>query len=105
MLARLQAASASDHPILLRTTSSAGHGMGTALDEAIDQDADMFAFLFTSWGFSTSPPRTRGRSGTLYSAHSLKVAGPNHYHYHWPAFVFGSSTGISTAMHPVMESS
>jgi prolyl oligopeptidase len=56
MLARLQAASASDHPILLRTTSSAGHGMGTALDEAIDQDADMFAFLFDQLGIQYIAP-------------------------------------------------
>jgi prolyl oligopeptidase len=45
MIARLQAATSSDHPILLRTTSSAGHGIGTALDEQIEQDADLFAFL------------------------------------------------------------
>jgi prolyl oligopeptidase PreP (S9A serine peptidase family) len=32
MTARLQAASSSDHPIALRTISSAGHGIGTALD-------------------------------------------------------------------------
>jgi prolyl oligopeptidase len=46
MIARLQAADTSGHPILLRTTSSAGHGFGTALDEQIDQGADVFSFLF-----------------------------------------------------------
>jgi prolyl oligopeptidase len=46
MTARLQAADTSGHPILLRTTSAAGHGFGTALDERIEQDADMFSFLF-----------------------------------------------------------
>jgi prolyl oligopeptidase len=46
MLARLQAADTSGHPILLRTTSSAGHGFGTALDEQIDQGCDVFSFLF-----------------------------------------------------------
>jgi prolyl oligopeptidase len=50
MTARLQAANRSDHPILLRTTASAGHGMGTALDEAIEQDADFFSFLFDQLG-------------------------------------------------------
>jgi len=50
MTARLQAANHSDHPILLRTTASAGHGMGTALDEAIEQDADFFSFLFDQLG-------------------------------------------------------
>ena len=56
MTARLQAATGSDHPILLRTTSSAGHGIGTALDEAIDQDADMFAFLFDQLGIKYTQP-------------------------------------------------
>jgi len=50
MIARLQAATGSDHPILLRTTSSAGHGIGTALDEQIEQDADVFSFLFDQLG-------------------------------------------------------
>ncbi|MGC1448777.1 MAG: prolyl oligopeptidase family serine peptidase [Candidatus Sulfotelmatobacter sp.] len=50
MSARLQAADSSGHPILLRTTSSAGHGFGTALDEQIEQDADMFSFLFDQLG-------------------------------------------------------
>jgi prolyl oligopeptidase len=52
MTARLQAASNSDHPILLRTTSSAGHGIGTALDEQIDEDADIFSFLFDQLGIN-----------------------------------------------------
>ena len=50
MTARLQAASSSDHPILLRTTSSAGHGIGTSLDEELEQDADVFSFLFDQLG-------------------------------------------------------
>ena len=55
MTARLQAANASDHPILLRTTSNAGHGIGTALDEQIEQDADMFSFLFDQLGIKYLP--------------------------------------------------
>jgi prolyl oligopeptidase len=55
MTARLQAASGSDHPILLRTTSSAGHGIGTALDEEIEQDADVFSFLFDQLGIRSIP--------------------------------------------------
>src|SRR5207245_108143 len=35
MAARLQAASSSKRPVLLRTSASAGHGLGTALDEKI----------------------------------------------------------------------
>ena len=56
MTARLQAASGSDHPILLRTTSSAGHGIGTALDERIEQGADFFSFLFDRLGIKYTPP-------------------------------------------------
>ena len=50
MTARLQAADSSGHPILLRTTSNAGHGIGTALDEQIEEQADVFSFLFDQLG-------------------------------------------------------
>jgi prolyl oligopeptidase len=46
MIARLDAANKSANPILLRTTSSAGHGIGTALNERIKQLADEYSFLF-----------------------------------------------------------
>jgi len=46
MTARLQAATHSERPILLRTSSTSGHGIGTALNERIEQDADVFSFLF-----------------------------------------------------------
>ncbi len=46
MTARLQAATASDAPIILRTTTDAGHGLGTGLDERIAQTVDTYAFLF-----------------------------------------------------------
>jgi len=55
MIARLQAANSSGHPILLRTTSSAGHGIGTAVDEQIEQDADLFSFLFDQLGIKYAP--------------------------------------------------
>jgi prolyl oligopeptidase len=55
MTARLQAASSSGHLVLLRTTSSAGHGIGTALDEEIEQDADVFSFLFDQLGIRYIP--------------------------------------------------
>ncbi len=45
MTARLQAATHSGRPIFLRTSSGSGHGIGTALNERIEQDADVFAFL------------------------------------------------------------
>jgi prolyl oligopeptidase len=50
MTARLQAASSSGRPILLRTSSTAGHGFGTAVDEVIEQDADVLTFLFENLG-------------------------------------------------------
>jgi len=56
MTARLQAANASSHPVYLRTTSSAGHGIGTALNEGIEQSADVFAFLFDQLGIRYAPP-------------------------------------------------
>jgi prolyl oligopeptidase len=34
----------------LRTSSSAGHGIGTALNERIKQLADIYAFLFAQLG-------------------------------------------------------
>ncbi len=50
MTARLQAATSSGQPILLRTTANAGHGIGTALDERIEQSADFYSFLFDQLG-------------------------------------------------------
>jgi len=50
MSARLEAADSSGHPILLRTSSTAGHGIGTALDEQIEENADVFSFLFDQLG-------------------------------------------------------
>jgi prolyl oligopeptidase len=52
MTARLLAANKSENPILLRTSSSAGHGIGTALSERIKQLADIYAFLFAQLGMT-----------------------------------------------------
>lgn len=46
MAARLQAASGGKSTVLLRTSAGSGHGIGTALAESIDQDVDVYAFLF-----------------------------------------------------------
>jgi prolyl oligopeptidase len=43
--ARLQAANASPNPILLRTSSASGHGIGSSLDELIGLRADMVGFF------------------------------------------------------------
>jgi prolyl oligopeptidase len=56
MTARLQAASNSDHPILLRTSSSTGHRIGTALDERIEEWTDVFSFLFDQLGIRYTLP-------------------------------------------------
>jgi prolyl oligopeptidase len=52
MIARLDEANKSQNPILLRTSSSAGHGIGTALNERIKQLADIYAFLFAQLGMT-----------------------------------------------------
>jgi prolyl oligopeptidase len=52
MTARLQAATPSDVPILLRTSANSGHGAGTPLSERIEQTVDVFAFLFDQLGVS-----------------------------------------------------
>jgi len=50
MTARLQAATASDRPILLRTSGDTGHGGGTPLSARIDELADAYAFMFNELG-------------------------------------------------------
>ena len=45
MAARLQAANASRHPILLRTEAAAGHGIGSALSTVIEETTDIYSFL------------------------------------------------------------
>ena len=55
MAARLQRASSSGRPILLWTSSSAGHGFGTPLDERISVFADVSAFLFDQLGVTYRP--------------------------------------------------
>jgi prolyl oligopeptidase len=56
MTARLQAANAGSNPVLLRTSSSSGHGIGTALTETINQEVDVFAFLFERLGMTYKQP-------------------------------------------------
>ena len=46
MTARLQAATSSKLPILLRTTSDTGHGTGSGVQARIAQESDVLAFLF-----------------------------------------------------------
>jgi predicted esterase len=53
MVARLQSATGSRRPILLRT-SSAGHGICTALSERIEELADVYSFLADQLGIDYS---------------------------------------------------
>jgi prolyl oligopeptidase len=50
MTARLQAATAASHPILLRTSSSTGHGGDTPLAERIAETTDAYVFVFDQLG-------------------------------------------------------
>ena len=46
MTARLQAATGSGKPVLLRTSAETGHGGGTPLSARIEEYTDWLAFLF-----------------------------------------------------------
>jgi prolyl oligopeptidase len=48
MTARLQA-SGTRQPVLLRTSGTSGHGIGTALSERIAEQVDVLSFLFAQW--------------------------------------------------------
>jgi prolyl oligopeptidase len=61
MTARLQAANQGENPILLRTSTHSGHGIGTALSERIKQQADIYSFLFAQLGM-------KGEHGNAASA-------------------------------------
>jgi prolyl oligopeptidase len=56
MTARLQAATSSGRLVLLRTSSSSGHGIGTAVDEQIEENADVLSFLFDQLGIKYAAP-------------------------------------------------
>jgi prolyl oligopeptidase len=51
MAARLQAATSSAHPILLRIETRAGHGQGKPLSKALEEWTDVWAFVFAELGF------------------------------------------------------
>jgi prolyl oligopeptidase len=52
MAARLQAATSSRRPVLLRTEATAGHGIGTALATRIEEESDIYAFLVGELGMT-----------------------------------------------------
>jgi len=59
MTARLQAATSSGQPILLRTSSDTGHGLSTPLSEQIEQNIHWHAFLLHELGLKYSPPKAQ----------------------------------------------
>jgi prolyl oligopeptidase len=54
MVARMQAATASKRPVLLRTNNM-GHGMGTPLSQTIEELVDIQAFLYSELGVKYRP--------------------------------------------------
>lgn len=56
MVARLQAASASGSPILLRTDADTGHGNDSSLDARIREQVDVQAFMLDALGVRVEPP-------------------------------------------------
>jgi len=59
--ARLQAATSSKAPILLRIEGKAGHGAGKPMAKIIAQYTDEFSFLFEQLGMSAPPPPVQGK--------------------------------------------
>jgi len=56
MAARLQEATGSRRPVLLRTSSTSGHGIGTSVKERIEELTDSRAFLFHELGVAVKTP-------------------------------------------------
>lgn len=56
MTARLQSVGT---PVWLRTSSTSGHGAGTALSERIEQLSDVYAFVFRHLGVGETPAKER----------------------------------------------
>jgi len=50
MAARFQAANASGNPVLIRIESNAGHGGAASVSKFIEQETDMWAFVFSQVG-------------------------------------------------------
>ncbi len=50
LAARLLEANVSDHPILMRVEMKAGHGGAQAVSRAVEQEADMWSFVFDQLG-------------------------------------------------------
>jgi prolyl oligopeptidase len=51
----MQECNASDHPILLRVETRAGHGAGTSTAKWVEERADLFAFVMDRLGMEVVP--------------------------------------------------
>ncbi len=74
MAARLQAATSSPRPVLLRTSASSGHGAGTALKERFAQLVDVYAFLLDRLGVEYSEVARGPWSGAVTPTSALVKA-------------------------------
>jgi prolyl oligopeptidase len=54
--ARLQEATSSGRPVLLRLDAQAGHGVGSTATQRYSQEADIYGFLLWQMGQTKSPP-------------------------------------------------
>jgi prolyl oligopeptidase len=82
MAARLQSATASDRPVLLRTSAQTGHGRGTSLSRRIDRYTDVYTFLFheLAMEYRERPQETlaTGDGRRITRASSCRYAVPRH---------------------------
>jgi prolyl oligopeptidase len=62
MAARLQSATSSDHPILLRIDYDAGHGMGSTKLQGEQLSADMQSFFLWQFGDPAFQPKQAGNT-------------------------------------------
>jgi prolyl oligopeptidase len=77
MAARLQAATSSANPILLRTEAAAGHGIGTSLAVRIEEKTDEYAFLVDQLGMAKSERKVAVRPAKAKPA-TPRSPGDNH---------------------------
>jgi prolyl oligopeptidase len=61
MAARLQAATTSDHPVLLRLESRAGHGAGKPVSKVLEELVDTWSFVMAELNVSVNG--SSGRDG------------------------------------------
>ncbi|HEX7878917.1 MAG TPA: prolyl oligopeptidase family serine peptidase [Candidatus Eisenbacteria bacterium] len=60
MAARLQSASTSGRPVLLRLETRAGHGVGKPVHKLVDEFTDVWSFVFSQLGITARAPVAAG---------------------------------------------